>query len=95
MKILALDTSSPRGSIALLEDDELTAELRLTSTDTHSARLLSGVEYLLSAAGWRLDECGLIAAGIAVVAVTALNAVFALYAGLFATVVANFTAAAN
>ena len=40
-------------------------------------------------------EYGLIAAGIAVVAVTALNAVFALYAGLFATVVANFTAAAN
>jgi len=64
MKILALDTSSPRGSIALLEDDELTAELRLTSADTHSARLLSGVEYLLSAAGWRLQECGLIAAGI-------------------------------
>jgi tRNA threonylcarbamoyladenosine biosynthesis protein TsaB len=64
MKILALDTSSPRGSIALLEDDELTAELRLTSSDTHSARLLSGVEYLLSAAGWKLEECGLIAAGI-------------------------------
>ena len=38
-------------------------------------------------------EYGLVAAGITVVAVTALNAVFALYAGLFATVVADLTAA--
>ena len=40
-------------------------------------------------------EYGLITAGIAVVAITALNAVFALYAGLFTVVVANLTAVAN
>jgi Flp pilus assembly pilin Flp len=40
-------------------------------------------------------EYGLVAAGITVVAVTGLNAVFSLFAGLFATVVADLTAAGH
>ncbi len=40
-------------------------------------------------------EYGLITAGITVVAVTALNGVFALFSSFFATAVANLTAAVN
>ncbi len=40
-------------------------------------------------------EYGLITAGITIVAVTALNGVFALFSSLFATAVANLTAAVN
>lgn len=64
MRILALDTSTQKGSIALLEGDELVAELRVNSMETHSARLLGNMEFLLAHAGWKLEDLGLIAAGI-------------------------------
>ena len=64
MKVLAIDTSTPRGSVALLEGRELVAELRLLSLETHSARLLGSVEYLLRISGWPLNDLRLIAAGI-------------------------------
>ena len=64
MKVLALDTSTPRGRAALLEGRELVAELRLLSLETHSARLLASIEFLLKGAGWSLEDLGLIAAGI-------------------------------
>jgi tRNA threonylcarbamoyladenosine biosynthesis protein TsaB len=63
MKILSLDTASERGSIALLDDGVVTAELRLDSRETHSARLLAGIEYLLRTAGWKLGGVGLVVAG--------------------------------
>ena len=40
-------------------------------------------------------EYGLVTAGITIVAVTALNVVFSLFSSLFATAVANLTAAVN
>lgn len=64
MKVLALDTSTPRGSVALLEGRELVAELRLLSLETHSSRLLGSVEYLLHISGWQLADLRLVAAGI-------------------------------
>ena len=64
MKALSLDTSTVRGSVALLEGGELVAELRLASLETHAARLLRSIEFLLGTAGWRLPEIGLIAAGL-------------------------------
>ena len=51
--------------------------------------------FIASEFGSTALEYGLVAAGITVVAVTALNAVFTLFAGLFATVVADLTAAAT
>jgi len=50
--------------VALLEGRELVAELRLLSLETHSARLLGSIEFLLKSAGWELGDLGLIAAGI-------------------------------
>ena len=63
-KVLALDTSTRSGSLALLEGEKLVAELGLLSSDNHAERLLGGIDYLLSGAGWRLEQCGLIAVGI-------------------------------
>ncbi len=64
MKLLALDTSTPRESIALLSDKELVGEVRLLSPEGHSARLLRSIRFLLDSAGWREAELGLIAVGI-------------------------------
>lgn len=64
MRLLALDTSTPRGSVALLEGRDVIAELRLLSLETHSARLLDSVEYLLRMSGWQLSDLRLVAAGI-------------------------------
>lgn len=64
MKILALDTSTPRGSVALLEDRKLVAEFRLLSLETHSARLLGSIDFLLKSLAWQLSDLGLVVAGI-------------------------------
>jgi tRNA threonylcarbamoyladenosine biosynthesis protein TsaB len=50
--------------VALLEGRELVAELRLLSLETHSARLLASIDFLLKNAGWNLADLGLIVAGI-------------------------------
>jgi len=64
LKILSLDTSTPRGSIALMEGREVAGELRLQSQETHSARLLAGIGFLLNSTGWELADVNLIVVGI-------------------------------
>ena len=44
------------GSIALLEDGALTAELTLSSARTHNRRLLKAIDRLLEEAGWELES---------------------------------------
>jgi len=63
-KILAFDTSSERGSVALLEGGVLRAELRSNTTAGHSALLLEAVDFLLNRTGWTLENLTLIASGI-------------------------------
>jgi len=63
-KILAFDTSSVRGSVALLEGAELRTELRLNSLQTHSTLLLSSIDFLLGRTGWSLNDLNLVAVGI-------------------------------
>jgi tRNA threonylcarbamoyladenosine biosynthesis protein TsaB len=63
-KILAFDTSTARGSVALLEGKDLRAEIRLHSLQTHSEHLLSSIDFLLSRLGWKLDDLNLVAAGV-------------------------------
>jgi tRNA threonylcarbamoyladenosine biosynthesis protein TsaB len=63
-KILALDTATERSSIALLEGKEVVAEFRLHSPETHSARLLRSIQFLLGVAGWNLHDLNLVAAGV-------------------------------
>ncbi len=51
MKILAVDTSTMSGSLALLDDEHITAEWTLRSAQTHNRRLLKAVDFLLREAG--------------------------------------------
>lgn len=53
MRILAVDTTTPSGSVAVLEDDRLLAETDVESPSTHSARLLAAIDLLLGSL--RLD----------------------------------------
>jgi tRNA threonylcarbamoyladenosine biosynthesis protein TsaB len=64
LKILALDTSTTRGSVALLAGEETIADLRLLSKDQHSERLLGSIDFLLRNSGWTLAQLNLIAVGI-------------------------------
>jgi len=63
-KILAFDTSSPRGSIALLEGSELHAEIRLRRQKNHSENLVRSIQFLLNGLDWKLEDLNLIASGI-------------------------------
>lgn len=56
MRILAVDTTTARGSVALLADGDVVAELRLASPEGHSSRLLPAVEFLLARLGLRPAE---------------------------------------
>jgi len=64
LKVLALDTSTRRGSVALLQGRELLGELRLFSLQTHSSRLLRSIQFLLESVGWEQSDLQLLAAGV-------------------------------
>jgi tRNA threonylcarbamoyladenosine biosynthesis protein TsaB len=64
VRILSFDTSTPRGSIAILEGGRILGELRLHSPKTHSVLLMKSVDFLLDRLGWELRDIELIAAGI-------------------------------
>lgn len=51
MIVLAVDTTTPSGSVALLENGVLLGEVNLESPGTHSARLLRSVDFLLGVHG--------------------------------------------
>lgn len=49
MRVLAVDTTTPDGSVAVVEDSRILAELAVRTSSTHSARLLSSIDFLLEA----------------------------------------------
>ena len=51
MRILAVDTTTPHGSVAVLDADRLLAEIGIASATTHSSRLLSSIDLLLESVG--------------------------------------------
>jgi tRNA threonylcarbamoyladenosine biosynthesis protein TsaB len=59
MRILALDSSSLTGSVALCQGDMLIAESLLNVRSTHSERLLQQIDLLLHEAGWTLADIDL------------------------------------
>lgn len=63
MRILAVDTTTPSGSVALLENEMLRGEFCLESAGTHSARLFRAIDALLESAG--LDIRGIDAFAVA------------------------------
>lgn len=54
MKILAVDTSTSSGSIALLDGARVMAEWTLQSAQTHNRRLLKSIDLYLSELGWHI-----------------------------------------
>jgi len=62
-KVLSFDTSSAHGSIALLEGEEVRAELRVHTSATHSTLLLNSVDFLLKRLNWKLEDLCLVAVG--------------------------------
>lgn len=90
MKVLALDTATSRGSVALLSGRELVTEFRLNSPQTHSARLLRSIRFLLDSAGWELQELELIAAGIGPGSFTGIRIGISTALGLAKTIRANY-----
>jgi tRNA threonylcarbamoyladenosine biosynthesis protein TsaB len=57
MKVLAVDTSTQAGSVAVLEDDTLLAEVAVTSSQTHAKRLMPGIDACLEMAGLGVADC--------------------------------------
>jgi len=55
-KILAADTSTSSGSIALLEGERVLLERVLASSQTHNRRLLKSIEEALRTVGWRCNQ---------------------------------------
>ncbi len=60
MLVLALDTSTSRGSLALVADDRLIAEYTLESSASYLNRLLAGIDHLLQETEKTIREVNLI-----------------------------------
>src|SRR6185295_341409 len=59
MRILAVDTSSERGSICITNQDVVLGEIRLASSVQHAERLFRGIEFLLESVPISLREIDL------------------------------------
>lgn len=62
MRILAVDTSSERGSVCVMEDDEVLGEIRLKRSVQHSDRLFRSVDFLFRYVSFGLSEIDLFVA---------------------------------
>lgn len=58
MRVLAVDTTTPRGSVAVAEGDELLGEVRLSSDLAHSVRVLPAAQFLLDGLALRPADLG-------------------------------------
>ncbi len=56
MKILAVDTSTASGSIAILDGARVMAEWTLLSSQTHNRLLLKRIDFLLNELGWGFEQ---------------------------------------
>ncbi|NOQ41003.1 MAG: tRNA (adenosine(37)-N6)-threonylcarbamoyltransferase complex dimerization subunit type 1 TsaB [Desulfuromusa sp.] len=60
VKILAVDSSSLPGSVALCQGELLVAESLLNVRSTHSEKLLQQIDLLLNEADWKLEDLDLL-----------------------------------
>ncbi|HVJ22164.1 MAG TPA: tRNA (adenosine(37)-N6)-threonylcarbamoyltransferase complex dimerization subunit type 1 TsaB, partial [Polyangiaceae bacterium] len=82
MRVLAIETSGPRGSVALLENTELVLELEHEQPNAHAEQILPLVERALSSAGFDRRSLDRIAVGIGPGSFTGLRVGIALGEGL-------------
>jgi tRNA threonylcarbamoyladenosine biosynthesis protein TsaB len=64
MRVLALETTDPTGSVAALDSNNLLLELDLSRSQRSAQSLLPAVKNLLAAAGWRPADVQLVAVSI-------------------------------
>lgn len=64
MKILSIDTTTVRGSVALSEGERLVAQEQQGAPGTHSERLLASIDHLLALAGWQRNAIEAIAVAV-------------------------------
>jgi tRNA threonylcarbamoyladenosine biosynthesis protein TsaB len=62
MRVLAVDTSSERGSVCITEDGEILGEVRLASSIQYSERLFRSIEFLFQHLPFQLSEIDVFAA---------------------------------
>lgn len=56
MKILAIETSTMLGGVAILDDDKLVAESRMNVKTTHSERIMGEINHLLKCSGLKIED---------------------------------------
>ena len=56
MKILGLDTSTPVGSIGIIDDESVVAEYSLNVVETHSSRLMPAIDEVLRRASLKIHD---------------------------------------
>lgn len=61
MRILSLETIAAAGSVALLDDERIVAELELDTVRRSAQSLAPGIAHLLERAGWRPADVELVA----------------------------------
>lgn len=64
MRVLAVETSSLAGGVALLDDERLVAEYLLDVSVTHSERLMAAIDRVLTDARWTARELGGLAVAV-------------------------------
>lgn len=85
MKLLAIDTSTMLGGVALLDDNILLAESRLNVRVTHSERLLTEINHILLRTGIRIEEIDVFAVAIGPGSFTGLRVGLSTVKGLIYT----------
>jgi tRNA threonylcarbamoyladenosine biosynthesis protein TsaB len=82
VRILAIETSSPRGSVALVESGAIVRASDHELASEHAERILPLIEQLLSEAGWSRTSLDRIAAGVGPGSFTGLRVGMALADGI-------------
>jgi tRNA threonylcarbamoyladenosine biosynthesis protein TsaB len=82
MRVLAVDTTSAHGSVALVEGVDVAAEVRVKAPEGHSRWLLEAVSMLLRTFSWRLADIGGLAVTVGPGSFTGLRVGMATVQGL-------------
>lgn len=82
VKILAIDTATPVGSVALVEGTVLKAQHVLNVSATHNQRVLPGIDQILAHSGWTLDNLDALAVSIGPGSFTGLRIGLSIIKGL-------------
>ena len=82
MRILAVETSTLAGSVALLDDGRVAGQILLDIALTHSERLMAMVDGLLRDCGWKAEQLDALAVSIGPGSFTGLRVGIATVKGL-------------